>query len=132
MRTSRGFQRDAAAASDSRTTNVTSAFYTVTITNLTGDFWPELDIFYKVVNASGAADILAIEQSVPSGDTRVFTLGLCSEMASYLVTGFDGPDLLFRFPDQGVMTPTLASQVRPADQNPCADAWVFEPKVIEP
>lgn len=100
--------------------------YTVQITNLTAHVvFSEINVFYKRVNMNGV--VFLSQTNVEPGESRFFDLGPCPEMESYVVGFFFGEELVAQLPPagQGNMTPQLASQFKPSDQDPCADGWAI-------
>jgi len=98
--------------------------YTVKISNFTAQtVFSEINIFYKRVNQSGV--VFLTQTNIQPGEFRYYDLGPCSEMESYVVGFFFGVNLVAQLPPegQGNMTPALASQYKPADQDPCLDGW---------
>jgi hypothetical protein len=104
--------------------NLLEWYYTVTIRNETTEVFDQVVVFYGMTNVPAGVGIWR-EWIFAPGDVRVFNLGICKYLKDYVVGFYLGDDLVSRFPDQGTMTPELASQVKPSDAGRCTDSWVI-------
>lgn len=105
--------------------NPSEWIYTVTIQNLTPATFDEIVLFYKRTDMATGV-IFWHETNVLPGDVRVFRLCVCNKLESYVLQFFQGEEFQ-NFPESGVMTPALASQLSPMDTEPCADSWSIGP-----
>lgn len=96
-------------------------YYTVNVKNSSQEVFDHVVCFFNFTDKTGVG--LWREWIVAPGDVRTFNLGICGSMKSYVLGFFQGDKLVFQFPDAGDMTPQLASQIRPADTERCADSW---------
>jgi hypothetical protein len=107
---------------DASSTGTGTWFYSVNVRNLTPDTtFDSIDLFYKRRGLDGL--VYLTEPNVGPGQIAPFVLGSCNQMESYVVAFIIGGEPVARFPDQGNMTPELASQLSPGDKEPCADSW---------
>ncbi len=106
------------------TVGETEWLYSVAVGNATTDTFEEIVIMYKRSNESGI--VYLTEENVAPGEIRLFTLGLCSVMESYVIGFYLNGTLAFNFPPTGNLTPAGASALKPEDTLPCGDAWVIE------
>ena len=51
--------------------------------------------------------------------------GQCDRLVAYVIGVFYEGQLVLRIPESDVMTPQLASEVNPADAEPCIDLWAI-------
>jgi hypothetical protein len=98
--------------------------YTVDILNTTTDTFDEIVVMMKRVNQTGI--VFFVNEGVAPGDTAQYFLGLCRDVESYVVGFYIGNTEVAKFPAEGNLTPALASQLKPADTDPCADSWLIE------
>ena len=96
--------------------------YTVSVTNRTVD--TIFDRFVCFYNRLGKTGVVFLEQLIViPGETRVFNLGPCEEMQSYVTGFFVDDELVAKIPQSGNMTPALASMLNPSDVSRCEDSW---------
>ena len=103
-----------------------SPHYTIQIMNATvHTVFSEINVFYKRKGQNGI--VFLTQANVEPGESRYYDLGPCEDMESYVIGFFFGEDLVAQLPPAGAgnMTPALASQYKPADQDPCADGWAI-------
>ena len=107
-----------------REIRIATSAYTVSVTNRTVD--TIFDRFVCFYNRVGQSGVVFLEQLIViPNETRVFNLGPCGEMQSYVIGFFVDDDLVAKIPLSGNMTPALASMVSPGDVSPCEDSWAI-------
>lgn len=104
--------------------NLSNIRYSVWVENQTEITVSEMIVFYLQRGSS----VMQMRQIIPvlPGGIAMFELGQCSVMESYSLGIFVGDDMVARVPEPGQsMTPELATQYHPWDNDPCKDTWGF-------
>jgi hypothetical protein len=99
--------------------------YTVTVTNATEEVFDDIVIFFKTKGQTGVTYIHS--GTVMPATTVPMALGPCGAMESYVLAAFIGDTIVAQLPDQGNMTPQMASQMNPTDKFICEDSWRVGP-----
>lgn len=95
--------------------------YTVTVRNTTTDVFDDIVLFYSTKGQTGVTAVHS--GTVAPGDAVPLVLGPCGAMESYAFGVFIDDEMVAQLPDQGNMTPDLASQMNPTDKFICEDSW---------
>jgi hypothetical protein len=103
--------------------NAPAPGYSVIFVNGSNQILDEVVVFYQTHGTTGVTYLS--EKQISPSETRVFNLGLCSQMWRYTLGVLINGSLAARIPATGNMTPDLASRLDPSDTNPCSDSWIF-------
>jgi hypothetical protein len=95
--------------------------YSVVFTNKTESTYTVVVVVYTLING----DMVPFaEMNVAPGDIRVFSLGACSTMQSYVLACYIDDQLVVKVPDVGEVTPDAPDSDDPFR---CADWWETVP-----
>jgi hypothetical protein len=98
--------------------------YRVQFENRGTDVLSEVVVFWRSPGVPVAGQL--VETNIHPGEARLFQLGRCDLMTSYVIGVFVNGQRVLRLPPEGQeMTPSLASKVHPQDNEPCADSWTL-------
>jgi hypothetical protein len=104
--------------------------YQVVVTNLSGNAFDQIALFYNQIDAPNAV-VALVENSVQNGQVVTFNLGPCGLLMSYVIGFFVGSDEVATIPNsdpifqgQTDITPALDQQIHPNDP-PCASGWAI-------
>lgn len=98
--------------------------YRVTFENYSGETLSEVVAFWRSPTSALAGQ--TSEANVTAGTARTLNLGQCNLLVSYVLGVFVDGHRVLRLPPEGQeMTPALASQLHPQDDQPCADSWAL-------
>lgn len=104
--------------------NLANIRYSVWVENQTEITVTEMVVFYL----QRGSNVMQMRQIIPvlPGGIAMFELGQCTQLESYSLGIFIGDELVARVPQPGQnMTPELATQYHPWDNDPCKDTWGF-------
>jgi hypothetical protein len=97
--------------------------YSIVFMNETDTLLEEVVIIWQ--KRTGEGPYLTRMKPYQPNLRHTFLAGACDEMGQYILGVYLDGELIVKIPEEGNMTPHLASKMHPDDTFPCSDSWTL-------